>query len=400
MIAKIKSSVNGEVKVMNHIGASLYETMHVSPESEKVTDENSHYPIIITAEDEAGNITVDSNHMVTVMNNFEFSFITAQADGVELGYVNDAKIDVDIGKTNDFEIVISTKEWDTGKYAYGNQLYIPGTEYGGIVEDLEVATKDDTVSLRGYTWRGLLMQKIIEPPAGQAYLRVSGDLNKVIGQLLKGTFDDLFIAEEMEAGVAVTNWQVERYARLYDVLLKLLGQYGHRLEIRYIQGNNSEAGKVHIRAAPIKDVSNELEYSQDACLDFNIRDCRSGINHLICGGAGELEGRLILHLYVQLDGSIGYKPYYTGLEERTAFYSDTNADTMEKLEEGGRKQLKDLQNYKKMQMFISNIDLEVGDIVGGREYITKTELKKPVARKIFRQTNENVTIEYELKGEE
>ena len=35
------------------------------------------------------------------------------------------------------------------------------------------------------------------------------------------------------------------------------------------------------------DYSEELEYSQDNKLDFDIRDCRNGVNHLICGGSGQ-----------------------------------------------------------------------------------------------------------------
>ena len=62
------------------------------------------------------------------------------------------------------------------------------------------------------------------------------------------------------------------------------------------------------------------------------------------------------------------------------------------------KRLTELQNYKKFEISVDDIDLELGDIVGGREYITGTEAKKPVAGKIFNQKEGQVSIQYKLKG--
>ena len=330
----------------------------------------------------------------------ESSFISALANGTELGYIADAEIDMDIGDTNDFELTISTEEWNTGKYAISNRIFMPETEYGGLIEDMEVVTKDDAVLLRGYTWRGLLNQKVIEPPEGAAYLYLSGELNEVIGKLLGNRYGELFAVEDENTELTVENWKVDRYTTLYAAMVKLLENHGYKIQIRYVQGEKTETGKVYIGAVPIKDYSDELEYSQDAGVDFNIRDYRRGINHLICGGAGELTKRLILHLYVQPDGSIETIQYYTGLAERVAFYENPNADTLEQLEEEGQSYLATLQNYKKLNMSVENVDVGIGDIVGGREYITGIELKKPVIQKILRQTNGEISIEYKLKGED
>ena len=53
------------------------------------------------------------------------------------------------------------------------------------------------------------------------------------------------------------------------------------------------------------DYSDYITYSQDYNIDFTIRDYRRGINHLICAGKGQNEERIVVHLYVQKDGSIG-----------------------------------------------------------------------------------------------
>lgn len=329
----------------------------------------------------------------------KFDFIIAAPDGKEIGYIcND--IDVDVGETNDFELTVEIAEWDIQMYGYGNLIYIPGTEYGGVIEDCEVKTRNDSVILRGHTWRGLLMKKIIEPPKDSDNLILNGELNAVIRELVGNRFGNLFAVDDISTEVELKNWIVDRYATLYDTIQKFLEKKGYRLKIQYLQGEELEAGKVHLGAVPIIDYSQELEYSQDANLDFEIRDCRTGINHLICGGSGEGVERTIIHLYVQKDGSIGETPYYTGLAERVEFYDCSSNQAVEKLEEDGIKRLKELQNYKKFGMYIDNIDLEIGDIVGGREYVTGTELKKPVVNKIFRKSNGKVSIEYKLKGEE
>lgn len=328
------------------------------------------------------------------METLELDFIAASPSGQEIGYLEDIKIDIDIGDTNDFELTVSADIWTEEWYGYGNLVYIPGTEYGGIIEDLESITSSNSVVLRGYTWRGLLTQKIVEPPADTPNLILNGELNAALAQLVGDRFGTLFVVDQEDTGVVINNWSVDRFATLYDAMQKIVSAYGYRLQIRY------ENGQVHLQAVPVKDYSGELEYSQDAGVDFDIRDCRSGINHLICGGSGEGTEREILHLYVQEDGSIGTTQYYTGLAERTAFYDYSNAEDTAELESGGRERLAELQNYKEFSMSVDNIDLEIGDIVGGREYITGTYLSKPVVRKIYRLSDGKVSIEYELKGED
>lgn len=150
---------------------------------------------------------------------------------------------------------------------------------------------------------------------------------------------------------------------------------------------------------PVVDYSEELEYSREGKVEFSIRDYRGGVNHLICAGKGQDEERIILHLYVQEDGSIGKTPYYTGLAEHEAVYEFSSAD-LEKLEEDGMKRLKDLQNYKSIDVDISDIDLEIGDIVGGFEEITGTRLQKPVTGKIINVQGEKVMTEYKVKGDD
>lgn len=327
-------------------------------------------------------------------------FIVLHDTGEELGYIDrKVAVDLDLGDTNDFELRMDQNSWKREWYWYGSRIFVPGTEYGGIMNDLEVITKTREIVWRGPTWRGMLDKKVVEPPGGEDHLTVSGELNTILRELIGDRFDGLFFVPDADTGVSVTGWQVDRYVTLYDAIIKLLDSKGYRLQISYVEPEGLEYGYVSIQAVPVTDYSGELEYSREGKVAFSIRDYRGGVNHLICAGKGQDEERIILHLYVQEDGSIGKTQYYTGLRERAAVYEYSSADRS-KLEESGTKRLKDLQNYKSIDVNVSDIDLEIGDVVGGYEEITGTKLQKPITGKIIKVQDGKVTIEYQVKGDD
>lgn len=402
MAIAVKVSINSEEHTLKNRRDNLYETVCTAPNQElKTTESGKTYPIIVTAEDDAGNVTVDSRSSLNVNREFGFDFIISDWLGNEIGYWYPENADVEVSieegsESNTFENTIGIESWDAEWYAYGNRMYIPDTEYGGLIEDINPTTANKLVYIRGMTWRGLLDKKIIEPREGEVNYTVSGDLNDIIRELIGDRYGTLFYVPMQAAGLSVTGWKIDRYVSVYRGIQKLLEANGMRLNIRYSQ----EEKAVELKAVPIKDYSEQIEVSQDSNVDFDIRDCRTGINHLICGGQGEGIERVIVNLYVQKDGSIGRKPYYTGLAERTQFYDYSSAASEEVLITEGTKQLESLRNYKKFGMSINNMDLELGDIVGGREYITGTELQAPVVRKILSITGGEISLEYKLKGVE
>ena len=147
-----------------------------------------------------------------------------------------------------------------------------------------------------------------------------------------------------------------------------------------------------------KKILNE-EYDQECSINLDIEDYRAGVNHLVCAGEGENQDRTILHLYVQEDGTIGDEQYYYGLDEVAAVYIFTSADANQ-LRQDGMKRLKDLQNYKKCQMTIEDADLEIGDIVAGYDEVTDTTVMKPIKKKILKINDGQLTIDYEVKGDD
>ncbi len=78
----------------------------------------------------------------------------------------------------------------------------------------------------------------------------------------------------------------------------------------------------------------------------------------------------------------------------------TSLESQEALVEVGKKRLKELINYKKLEISVEDMEADVGDIVGGRERITGITLKRPVKSKILKITDGKLEIEYNVKGEE
>ena len=307
--------------------------------------------------------------------------------------VMDAGIDIATGEENNYEIKVRRDKWRS-EYTFGNAFYIKETEYGGIIGEVDTNTAEDTISLLGMTWRGMLDKKIIRPPAGQDYKKVSGELNLVLNDLVTEHFDDYFV-------VSVTNYQFERYCTLLAGINKMLKSVGYRLRIRYVQQERGQPGYVELSSVPIVDYSEQIELSQDSQLNFTFKNVKNGVNHLICLGKGELQERQVIDLYVQADGGIGSEPYYTGIQEIAATYEDTSSETDE-LEEKGREKLQELMNSTSFSMDVEtlNMDVAIGDIIGGRDYLTGLYAKKPIAKKIYKAEDGKASLEYGIEGDD
>ena len=311
-----------------------------------------------------------------------------------------AEIDIEVGKENDFEIKIRRDEWDD-KYQFKNVFYIKNTEYGGIIGEVNTDTTLDTVSMLGYTWRGILDKKIIIPPTGEDYATVTGELNEILNGLITDQFNDYFIVSNENTGISVNNFQFDRYCTLLSGITKMLKSVNYKLHIEYIQQEQGQPGYVELSAVPIEDYSQRIELSQDSRLNFTFKNKRNGVNHLICLGKGELQNRQVINLYVQEDGSIGATRYYVGIDEIVETYENTSSDSAE-LKEKGIEKLQELMNSTTFLMDVESlgIDVEIGDIIGGRDYLTGLYAKKPIKSKIYKVSNGTESLEYELEGDD
>ena len=320
--------------------------------------------------------------------------IASSANGVELRKLLYSSFDFEVGVTeNSFQIQIIRQEYEP--LPIGARVYVPGTEYGGLFRQFQTDTKQDVVCLGGYTWRGMMQKKIIEPASGADYATDSGELNAIIKRRIEAAFPGLFIGSAASTGVTVSGYQYERYCTLHDGLSKLLKSVGYRLQIEYSQLDRA----VIVSAVPIFDYSAQVEFSSDMQFNYSMQMKDDGVNHLICLGQGELKNRTVVHLYVNEFGNIGTTQYYTGVDEVTDVYDYAGAE-LDDLIRGGTQRLDEVMNANKFDMAIdTNLDIAIGDIVGGRDYLSGMAMRSPIAGKIIRWSNGFNTIEYKLEDD-
>ena len=320
--------------------------------------------------------------------------IIAASDGAEIRAMVFSSYDFEVGDDdNSFQIVVKRSEYQT--IPQGARIYIPGTEYGGLFRELGTNTAMDTIAPGGITWRGMMQKKILEPPSGQNYATDSGELNAIVKARVEAAFPGLFIGVSDSTGVSVTSFQYERYCTLESGLRKLLKSKGYRLDIAYSQTDKA----VVVKAVPIVDYSTQIELSSDMLLNYKMQMQGDGVNHLICLGQGELAERTVYHLYVDQNGDIGTTQYYTGVDEIAAVYDYAGAE-LNDLISGGKNRLEELMNQNEFTMDIEQIlDVGIGDIVGGRDYLSGMLMAAPITGKIVKWSNGTQKTEYTLSDE-
>lgn len=312
--------------------------------------------------------------------------IFAKPNGEEVGFLTNFNLDLEVGGNNDFEISTTA---DKKIMDFNWKIYANNTEYGGIISKIDVDTAPNRIAYSGQTWRGILNNYIISPPSGSDYLTVSGNVSAIISGLISGFgINSLYVVAVSTA--AVTDYQFDRYCTLLTGIDKMLKSVDCRLNVVC---NN---GAVTLSPVAIHDYSAELEYSQDNNINFRIQDNRNGVNHLVCLGSGQLQNRQVVNLYLQQDGTIGETQYYTGLDERAQVYDYSAVESLDELEKSGRERFRELLNSQSLEMSIDEINVELGDIVGGRERITGIYMSKPITQKIVKATDSSLKISYKV----
>lgn len=314
--------------------------------------------------------------------------ILADSTGEELRAMSFDTYDFDLNdKKADFEISMLLSDWQD--IPNGARIFIPGTEFGGLFSRLETDTKTRTIAAGGFTWRGMLRNRVIIPPSGEDYATDTGDINDIIRARVEEAYDGLFTGAA-PAGVTV-NYQYKRYCTLYDGLTDMLATVGYKPRIKY----NQELKRVVVDAVPIVDYSKLVEFSSDMTADYHVIQDRGGVNHLICLGVGQLAERTVVHLYTDRYGNISQTQTFTGTDEIVQVYDYSSADEAQ-LITSGTDQLKMLRARNDLSMDVDGQSFEIGDIVGGRDYITGITMRAKVIG-ILRQSKNGIeTTEYTI----
>ena len=301
--------------------------------------------------------------------------------------------DFEVGKSeNSFAIEIKRQEYE--RIPDRARIYIPGTEYGGLFRRLATNTSQDVITPGGLTWRGMMQKKIISPPSGMDYATDSGELNAIVKSRVESALPGLFIGTTASTGVEVT-WQYARYCTLEEGLSDMLKSKGYRLNIEYSQEDKA----VVVSAVPIVDYSQSIEFSADMRINYNMSMQGDGVNHLICLGSGELKDREVYHLYVDENGNIGTTQYYTGIEEITEIFDYAGAE-LDDLIQTGTQRLKEIRNTNIFEIKVDpDTELAIGDIVGGRDYLSGMTMRSPISGKIVKWEQGFQTVEYRLEDD-
>lgn len=315
----------------------------------------------------------------------------------ELGEV-ECDLDVEVGTTesssNDFEI-LSNRLFSADTAGF----YIPGTEIGGMIEYSLERTDEDVATLKGYTWRGLMSQiGPIMPPSGSDYRVVSGEANIVIANLLSGKLGDFFTVSSESSGCTISSYQFPLYINYLDGIETMLESYGYRLKITAQKVASNQPIQILVEAVEASLIQGT--FNDDNGIPMSFETNNLGINHLVCGGSGELQQRMIIDLYIDSNGNVSRTQTYTGFDERVAFFDYPNAESEDDLIDSGTKELLELASFKKLTMEApEDYELEVGDLIQG-VFPDGTIIQSPIVQKIYKLINGIVSEEYKIKSEE
>jgi len=319
--------------------------------------------------------------------------VVADANGAELRSLLFTEYDFEVGDDdNTFLVTCLRSEWET--IYDGSRIYIPNTEYGGLFKRLKTNTKNGTISAGGYTWRGMLQNKVLCPEAGDDYATDSGELNAIIGSRVSAAFPGLFVGSNESTGIEV-DYQYNRYVTLYDGLKAMLKSVGYKMRISY----DTETGKVIVEAVPIVDYSSQIEYSSDMNANYYMTKEGTGVNHLVCLGNGELRDRVVVDLFVDENGNISETQTFFGADEIAQVYDYAGA-ARDDLIQSGTEQLMNLRNQNSFRIDLETVtDVEIGDIVGGRDYTSGMRMTAPITTKVVTWRNGFETTEYKLSDD-
>lgn len=312
---------------------------------------------------------------------------------IEKGYLKNVSLDLEIGKysvsSNDFELTLNEKDRDPS-FTDGSLFYSEETEIGGMVDHLKVATSTNSITFKGYTFRGMLQKEYVQPPSDNAYLIMKGDANTCISTLIGSRFGDLFVVDEIGSSGITVSYQI-RDLNLLDAIERMLSEKNAKLDIRHMSD-----GKVHLKAVAINDLSESIQYDNSYKLSMTVESKKKPYNHILCLGKGELLDRLRINLYLQSDGSWSTSETNRGMDRRTYKYEDSNEEESDKLIENAINKIAEENGTDTLSISFDADNADLFDIVSAKESITGISFKQPITQKILKINGSSVDISYKV----
>ena len=334
----------------------------------------------------------------------DLMYIRHDANGhyLDAGYLTRYDVAFDITTdleylTNEIELTMTQPDcaedllWsDNGN---STMIFIEGTEFGGIITGSETNLDSNEITYAGWTWRGMLQNYIIEPPAGQAYLTVSGNLADIINSLPMPSY-----MEAAATTYTTSSYQFNRYVSTYKGITQLLASVDPSLRLSFSFESNADAGTVTINIIEARDLRNLIELSQDyGKIDLQITYDSTTPRHLICLGEGELEQREVIHLYADDDWNVSQTPIPNAYPTETYDYSSSTnllADGIKHFEEL-------IANHEQIEVSIEGLGVQLSDIIAAKDNLTgetaTAEITSIIYRCSDRGTHQAESFEYKTK---
>ena len=298
----------------------------------------------------------------------------------------DYSLDFDTTDTMDYKLTATRDIYD--KLSTATYLYIPGTEYGGIIDSITHSTSDDSIAASGRSFRGLLNSKIIAPDSGQDYKVVSGNLAKILDSIFKdNNLDYLYMIDPNLTWITLSNYQIARYCSVLYLLNALEGKTGLNL---YLVWSTKYHKVVITYRQPIDWTSKSLYVQADITTTKTLHK----INHLICLGSGELKDRMRVDLYADTQGGISTVQSIVGADEYTQVYDYPNAKDMDDLKTSGTAKLKELIEDTPLEVEVKDGAYAVGDIVGGYDDLMQIKTKATISNVVVNVENDVISYTF------
>lgn len=269
--------------------------------------------------------------------------------------VQDYELDMAFGADeNDFTL----EARGAGRIEPGSLVFVPGTEYGGIVGVVCPARTEygDEVSYKGRTWHGVLEDHVICPPAGKTHYTASGDADTALGGIIEALGLGGLFSHTTYAGADVSRQL--RYVDGYSGIHSALSAAGLRLKAAW----DPSKMRCVLSAVPAVDWGDVPGISGKAVYSAEVD--RRKYNHVIALGKGEGTSRAVAHAYADADGNVSGTQTLTGADERAYVYDYSNAEADELWAKAREKLLKLRQTDE------VDVDLDSGAGVGVGDTVT------------------------------
>lgn len=320
---------------------------------------------------------------------------------IDSGYLAHFKADFDVttdtdNQTNDFEITMVLPTAYEDLLWVENEvdciIFVEGTEWGGEIKGSVINIEENTITYTGRTWRGTLDQYIIEPPAGEDYKIVSGNLAPILRDLPMNPY-----IQVENTSYSTGTFQFDRYISTYDGVDDLLKNVN--LDLRANYSFSESTLRCSMNVAMARDLRSLIEVSQDYNNKIKLRITRDGNTpkHLICLGKGELHEREVINLYADDNWNISQTPIIGAYP--VDVYDISNTETL--LADGFKKYTEIIGNHKQIDVTIDDLEVRLGDIIGARDHLTGEYVSAEISKIVWRVenfgTHQFEDFEYETK---